>query len=67
MRASAFPLPLRMVLLGAVAVVGSAYALVHHYSHPARPMYVPVLPDSGDTWVDRDAGLVPAPEIEWVR
>jgi hypothetical protein len=64
---SYFPLPVRMFFLASVAVVGSAYALVRHYTRPHVPMYVPVAPDAGSgTDLGWDSGLLPAPEIEVV-
>jgi hypothetical protein len=60
---SYFPLPVRMLLLAMVAVGGSAYALIRHYTHPHVPMYVTVRPDAGASF-DPEAGELPAPEIE---
>lgn len=62
---SYFPLPVRMFLLASVAVIGSAYALVRHYTRPHVPMYVPVTADAG-AGNDLDGSLVPAPELEVV-
>jgi hypothetical protein len=60
---SYFPLPIRMFLLASVAVIGSAYALIRHYTRPHAPMYVPAAPDAG-TGNDLEGGLLQAPEIE---
>ncbi len=49
------PLPVRVFLLGAIAVIGSIYALVRFYTHPRPPMQVAV-----------DASEIPAPELETV-
>jgi len=60
---SYFPLPVRMFLMASVAVIGSVYALVRHYTRPHVPMYVAALPDAGEE-LDGAGGLLPAPEIE---
>jgi hypothetical protein len=62
---SYFPLPVRMFLMASVAVAGSVYALVRHYTRPHVPMYVAALPDAGaGNELDGVGRLLPAPEIE---
>ncbi len=58
---SYFPLPFRMLLLAGVSVIGSAYALIRHYTRPHVPMYVPVAADAGTALGPNE---LPAPEIE---
>ncbi len=56
----------RIVVLASVAVIGSVWALVRTYTRVRPPMVVPVTTSPAD-WDARDAGLIPAPELEVER
>ena len=51
----------RTILLGALVVVATAWALVRHYSRTLPPMRVPVPPRAAPTY-DIEGGEMPVPE-----
>jgi hypothetical protein len=53
---------MRLVVLAAMAVIGSSWAIVRFYLRARTPVVAPVTP-AGAEW-DAGPGLIPAPDIE---
>jgi hypothetical protein len=52
----------RVIVLAALGIGASAWALVEHYTREPRPMLVPLPPRPAGTY-DPDAGEVPVPDF----
>lgn len=59
-----FAMLFRMFVIGAVAVVASAYAIYRYYTVPRPPMFVPVTPSPSAAPA---ATELPAPELELLK
>lgn len=53
---------LRTLLVGLLAILGAAWALVRHYTHTLPPLRVPLAPREAPTF-DADAGELPVPDM----